>query len=72
MQTLESPVQEHQQVQDVVTGLSTELKTISEELAECDEPAMEQPSAEQKQLKSQVCCSFCIMETLTFVKENCS
>uniref|UniRef100_A0A8C3EIB9 Spectrin repeat containing nuclear envelope protein 2 n=1 Tax=Corvus moneduloides TaxID=1196302 RepID=A0A8C3EIB9_CORMO len=49
MQTLESPVQEHQQV----TGLSTELKTVSEKLAECDGPAMEQSSAEQNQLKSQ-------------------
>uniref|UniRef100_A0A8C3EGB7 Spectrin repeat containing nuclear envelope protein 2 n=1 Tax=Corvus moneduloides TaxID=1196302 RepID=A0A8C3EGB7_CORMO len=42
MQTLESPVQEHQQV----TGLSTELKTVSEKLAECDGPAMEQSSAD--------------------------
>ncbi|KAL2304033.1 hypothetical protein Nmel_009323 [Mimus melanotis] len=53
MQTLESPVQEHQQVQDMVTGLNTDLKTVSRKLAECDGPAMEQPSAEQNQLKSQ-------------------
>ncbi|XP_015486173.1 nesprin-2 isoform X3 [Parus major] len=53
LQTWESPVQEHQQVQDTVTGLSTELKTVSEELSECDGPAIEQPSAEQNQLKSQ-------------------
>ncbi|XP_058716797.1 nesprin-2 [Poecile atricapillus] len=53
LQTWESPVQEHQQVQDTVTGLSTELKTVSEKLSECDGPATEQPSAEQNQLKSQ-------------------
>ncbi|XP_005047765.1 PREDICTED: nesprin-2 [Ficedula albicollis] len=53
MQTLESPVQEHQQVQDVVTDLSTELQAVSEKLAECDGPAMEQPPAEQNQLKSE-------------------
>ncbi|KAM7024204.1 nesprin-2 isoform 2-T2 [Acridotheres tristis] len=53
MQTLESPVQEHQQVQDMVIGLSTELQTVSKKLAECDGPAMEQPSAEQNQLRSQ-------------------
>lgn len=72
MQTLESPAQGHQQVQDMTTDLGTELKTASEKLAECDGPAMEEPSAEQNQLKSQVCCSFCIMEPITFVKENCS
>lgn len=72
MQTLEIPVQEHQQVQDITTGLSTELKTLSEKLAECDGPAMEEPSAEQNPLKSQVCCCFCVMETITFVKKNCS
>uniref|UniRef100_A0A8C0F7Z5 Spectrin repeat containing nuclear envelope protein 2 n=1 Tax=Bubo bubo TaxID=30461 RepID=A0A8C0F7Z5_BUBBB len=32
VQTLESHVQEHQQFQDMVTGLSTELKTVSEKL----------------------------------------
>ncbi|OWK58801.1 Nesprin-2 [Lonchura striata] len=53
MQTFESPVQEHQQVQSMATGLSPELKTVSEKLAECDGPAMEEPSAEQNQLKSQ-------------------
>ncbi|XP_064278968.1 nesprin-2 isoform X2 [Passer domesticus] len=53
MQTLESPVQEHQQVQDMTTDLSTELETVSEKLAECDGPLMEEPSAEQSQLKSQ-------------------
>ncbi|KAM9652315.1 nesprin-2 isoform 3-T5 [Morphnus guianensis] len=53
VQTLESHVQEHQQFQDMVTGLSTELKTVSEKLADCEGPAMEQPSAEQNQLKSQ-------------------
>uniref|UniRef100_A0A8C3V6R4 Nesprin-2 n=1 Tax=Catharus ustulatus TaxID=91951 RepID=A0A8C3V6R4_CATUS len=53
MQTLDSPVQEHQQVQDVVTDLSSELQTVSEQLAECDGPTMEQPSAELNQLKSQ-------------------
>ncbi|XP_076201734.1 nesprin-2 isoform X1 [Aptenodytes patagonicus] len=51
VQTLESHVQEHQQFQDMVAGLSTELKTLSKKLADCE--AMEQPSAEQKQLKSQ-------------------
>ncbi|XP_026705487.1 nesprin-2 isoform X2 [Athene cunicularia] len=53
VQTLESHVQEHQQFQDMVTGLSTELKTISEKLADHEGSAMEQPSAEQSQLKSQ-------------------
>ncbi|KAM6069250.1 nesprin-2 [Theristicus caerulescens] len=53
VQTLESHVQEHQQFQDMVAGLSTELKTLSEKLADCEGPAMEQPSAEQNQLKSQ-------------------
>ncbi|XP_059675230.1 nesprin-2 [Gavia stellata] len=53
VQTLESHVREHQQFQDMVTGLSTELKTVSEKLAGCEGPAMEQPSAEQNQLKSQ-------------------
>ncbi|XP_054681925.1 nesprin-2 isoform X1 [Grus americana] len=53
VQTLESHVQEHQQFQDMVAGLSTELKTISEKLADCEGPATEQPSAEQTQLKSQ-------------------
>ncbi|XP_032044123.1 nesprin-2 isoform X1 [Aythya fuligula] len=53
VQTLERHVQEHQQFQDMVTGLSTELKTLSEKLADCGSPAMEQPSSEQKQLKSQ-------------------
>lgn len=62
MQTLESRVQEHQQFQDMVAGLSTELKTVSEKLAGCEDPAMEQPSAEQNQLKSQVCYRFCITE----------
>lgn len=70
MQTLDSPVQEHQQVQDVVTDLSSELQTVSEKLAECDGPTMEQPSAELNQLKSQVRCSFCIVDTITFVREN--
>uniref|UniRef100_A0A8C4XU42 Spectrin repeat containing nuclear envelope protein 2 n=1 Tax=Falco tinnunculus TaxID=100819 RepID=A0A8C4XU42_FALTI len=32
VQTLESHVQEHQQFQDMVTGLSTELKTVSEKM----------------------------------------
>ncbi|KAM9290997.1 nesprin-2 [Morus bassanus] len=53
VQTLESRVQEHQQFQDMVAGLSTELKTVSEKLADCEGPTMEQASAEQKQLKSQ-------------------
>ncbi|XP_037249263.1 nesprin-2 isoform X1 [Falco rusticolus] len=53
VQTLESHVQEHQQFQDMVTGLSTELKTVSEKLAACKGPAIEQPSAEKNQLKSQ-------------------
>ncbi|XP_075568151.1 nesprin-2 [Pelecanus crispus] len=53
VQTLESHVQEHQQFQDMVAGLSTELKTVSAKLADCEGPAMEQPSAEQNQLKSQ-------------------
>ncbi|KAM6273721.1 nesprin-2-like [Porphyrio hochstetteri] len=53
VQTLESRVQEHQQFQDMVAGLSTELKSVSEKLAECEGPAMEQPSTEQTQFKSQ-------------------
>ncbi|KAM6073754.1 nesprin-2 [Chlamydotis macqueenii] len=53
VQTLQSHVQEHQQFQDMVTGLSTELKTVSEKLAGCEGPAMEQPSSEQNQLGSQ-------------------
>ncbi|KAM7109858.1 nesprin-2 [Ciconia maguari] len=53
VQTLESHVQEHQQFQDMVAGLSTELKTVSEKLADCEGPTREQPSAEQDQLKSQ-------------------
>ncbi|NXI70462.1 SYNE2 protein, partial [Anseranas semipalmata] len=53
VQMLERHVQEHQQFQDMVTGLSTELKTVSEKLADCGGPAMEQPSSEKKQLKSQ-------------------
>ncbi|KAM6445512.1 nesprin-2 isoform 2-T3 [Rhynochetos jubatus] len=53
VQTLEGYVQEHQQFQDMVTGLSSKLKTISEKLADCEGPAMEQPSAEQNHLKSQ-------------------
>ncbi|KAM6311325.1 nesprin-2 [Aegotheles albertisi] len=53
MQTLESHVQEHQQFQDMVEGLSAELKTLSEKLADCEGPAVEQPSAEQNQLISQ-------------------
>ncbi|XP_064368021.1 nesprin-2 isoform X2 [Dromaius novaehollandiae] len=53
VQTLESHVQEHQQFQDMVKGLSTELKTVSEKFADYGGPAVEQPSAEQNQLKSQ-------------------
>ncbi|XP_051477330.1 nesprin-2 isoform X2 [Apus apus] len=53
VQTLESHVQEHQQFQDMVAGLSTELKALSEKLADCEGPAMEQQSAEQNRLKSQ-------------------
>ncbi|XP_065491707.1 nesprin-2 isoform X2 [Caloenas nicobarica] len=53
VQTLESHVQEHLQFQDMVTGLSTELKTISEKLADTESRAVEQPSAEQNPLKSQ-------------------
>ncbi|XP_064515447.1 nesprin-2 isoform X2 [Pseudopipra pipra] len=53
VQTLESRVQEHQQFQDMVTDLSTELKTVSEKLSGVEGPAMEQPSAEQNQLESQ-------------------
>ncbi|NXK56413.1 SYNE2 protein, partial [Chauna torquata] len=53
VQMLEKHVQEHQQFQDMVTGLSAEIKTVSEKLADCGSPAMEQPSAEQKQLKTQ-------------------
>uniref|UniRef100_A0A672UAW2 Spectrin repeat containing nuclear envelope protein 2 n=1 Tax=Strigops habroptila TaxID=2489341 RepID=A0A672UAW2_STRHB len=47
VQTLESHVQEHQQFQDMVSGLSTELKTLSEKLADCEGPAIEQPSEQQ-------------------------
>ncbi|XP_068803435.1 nesprin-2 [Struthio camelus] len=53
VQTLESHVHEHQQFQDMVTALSTELKNVSEKLADYGGPAVEQPSAEQNQLKSQ-------------------
>ncbi|XP_042654923.1 nesprin-2 isoform X2 [Tyto alba] len=53
VQTLESHVQEHRQFQDMVEGLSTELKTVSEKLADRQGPAMEQPSAEESQLKSE-------------------
>ncbi|XP_054017708.1 nesprin-2 [Dryobates pubescens] len=53
VQTLESHVQEHQQFQDMVAGLSTELKTLSEKHADCEGHAMKQPSAELNQLKSQ-------------------
>ncbi|KAM6392914.1 nesprin-2 [Pluvialis apricaria] len=53
VQTLESHVQEHQQFQDMVAGLSTELKTVSEKLAGCEGAAMEPSSAEQNQLKTQ-------------------
>ncbi|XP_069712839.1 nesprin-2 [Phaenicophaeus curvirostris] len=53
VQTLEGHVQEHQEFQDMVTGLSTELKTLSEKMADCEGPAMKQLSAEQKLLKSQ-------------------
>ncbi|XP_021259550.1 nesprin-2 isoform X6 [Numida meleagris] len=52
VETLERHVQEHQQFQDMVTGLSTELKSVSKKLADCVSPAMEQPPTEQKQLKS--------------------
>uniref|UniRef100_A0A8C4V2M1 Spectrin repeat containing nuclear envelope protein 2 n=1 Tax=Falco tinnunculus TaxID=100819 RepID=A0A8C4V2M1_FALTI len=78
VQTLESHVQEHQQFQDMVTGLSTELKTVSEKLAACKGPAIEQPSAEKNQLKSQVCCSRCedmlkkILVLAETVKQNTS
>uniref|UniRef100_A0A8B9G878 Spectrin repeat containing nuclear envelope protein 2 n=1 Tax=Amazona collaria TaxID=241587 RepID=A0A8B9G878_9PSIT len=41
VQTLESRVQEHQEFQDMVSGLSTELKTLSEKLADCEGPATE-------------------------------
>ncbi|XP_075282973.1 nesprin-2 isoform X3 [Opisthocomus hoazin] len=53
VQTLESHVREHQLFQNMIAGLSTEVKTVSEKLANCEGPAMEQPSAEQNQLKSQ-------------------
>ncbi|XP_009068906.1 PREDICTED: nesprin-2-like, partial [Acanthisitta chloris] len=51
--TLENHVQEHQQFQDMVKALSTELKTVSEELADREGPAMGPPSAMQNHLKSQ-------------------
>ncbi|NXC37840.1 SYNE2 protein, partial [Penelope pileata] len=53
VETLERQVQEHKQFQVMVTGLSTELKTVSEKLAVCVSPTVEQPSTEQNQLKSQ-------------------
>ncbi|XP_042670139.1 nesprin-2 isoform X5 [Centrocercus urophasianus] len=53
VETLERHVQEHQQFQDMVTGLNTELKTVSEKLADGVSPTVEQPSTEQKELKSQ-------------------
>uniref|UniRef100_A0A8U7ML44 Spectrin repeat containing nuclear envelope protein 2 n=1 Tax=Corvus moneduloides TaxID=1196302 RepID=A0A8U7ML44_CORMO len=68
MQTLESPVQEHQQV----TGLSTELKTVSEKLAECDGPAMEQSSEQQGPLSR---CEDTVKKSLVLaetVKQNTS
>uniref|UniRef100_A0A8B9BV85 Spectrin repeat containing nuclear envelope protein 2 n=1 Tax=Anser brachyrhynchus TaxID=132585 RepID=A0A8B9BV85_9AVES len=43
VQTLERHVQEHQQFQDMVTGLSTELKTLSEKLADCGSPEQQAP-----------------------------
>uniref|UniRef100_A0A8C3K9B5 Spectrin repeat containing nuclear envelope protein 2 n=1 Tax=Calidris pygmaea TaxID=425635 RepID=A0A8C3K9B5_9CHAR len=51
VRTLESHVQEHQQFQDMVAGLSTELKTVSEKLADCEGSAMQQSSAEQNQFR---------------------
>lgn len=65
METLERHVQEHQQFQDMVTDLNTELKTVSEKLADGASPTVEQPSTEQKELKSQVCYRFCIMEKVS-------
>ncbi|KAM9013927.1 nesprin-2 [Ara ararauna] len=53
VQTLESHVQEHQRFQDMVSGLSTEMKTLSEKLADCEGTATDQSSVEQAQLKSQ-------------------
>ncbi|XP_053922750.1 nesprin-2 [Cuculus canorus] len=53
VQTLEGHVQEHQEFQDMVAGLSTELRTLSEKTADCEGPAREQVSAEQNVLKSQ-------------------
>ncbi|XP_065605086.1 nesprin-2 isoform X2 [Cyrtonyx montezumae] len=52
VETLERHVQEHQQFRDMVTGLSAELKAVSKKLADCMSPAVEQPSADQNQLKS--------------------
>uniref|UniRef100_A0A8C0UW16 Spectrin repeat containing nuclear envelope protein 2 n=1 Tax=Cyanistes caeruleus TaxID=156563 RepID=A0A8C0UW16_CYACU len=72
LQTWESPVQEHQQVQDTVTGLSTELKTVSEKLSECDGPATEQPSEQQGPLSR---CEDSVKKSLVLtetVKQNTS
>ncbi|XP_061854786.1 nesprin-2 isoform X2 [Colius striatus] len=53
VQTLESHVQEHQQFQDMVADLRNDLKTISEKFADCEDAAVEQPSAENNWLKLQ-------------------
>ncbi|XP_010710323.1 nesprin-2 isoform X1 [Meleagris gallopavo] len=53
VETLERHVQEHQQFQDMVTVLNTEIKTVSKKLADYVSPTVEQTSTEQKQLKSQ-------------------
>lgn len=65
METLERHVQEHQQFQDMVTVLNTEIKTVSKKLADYVSPTVEQTSTEQKQLKSQVCYRFCITKKVS-------
>uniref|UniRef100_A0A8C3KFK5 Spectrin repeat containing nuclear envelope protein 2 n=1 Tax=Calidris pygmaea TaxID=425635 RepID=A0A8C3KFK5_9CHAR len=72
VRTLESHVQEHQQFQDMVAGLSTELKTVSEKLADCEGSAMQQSSAEQNQLQSQVYTLKKILVLAEAVKQNTS
>uniref|UniRef100_A0A8C2T2D1 Spectrin repeat containing nuclear envelope protein 2 n=1 Tax=Coturnix japonica TaxID=93934 RepID=A0A8C2T2D1_COTJA len=42
VETLERHVQEHQQFEDMVTSLSTELKTASQKLADCASPTEQQ------------------------------
>ncbi|KAM8807307.1 nesprin-2 [Eudromia elegans] len=78
VQTLESHVQEHQLFQDMVKGLSAELKTLSEKLADYGGPAIKETSAEQKSWEQEVPLSRCedtlkkILVLAETVKQNTS